>query len=286
MANGLPYFPLDCHLDEKFEYIEAEFGLQGFSIIIKLFQRIYAGQGYYCEWNERVALLFAKRECGVDVAVVNKVVNAAIRERIFDEPMLKAHGVLTSKGIQRRFAEAARRRKQVFDKPQYVLIAHHEISGGVDNRVQNVNIQPGNDDISQQSKVKKSKVKNSKAEQSKAGTAAAAAMQAAEYEKHAASEAESAVQHSAEPYVKPAANAEPVTRESLVERYGSAAVASYEQRFNEWSRKQGGVRVEMYATIAGWMSKDNVQKPLENSHARSEVDEVMKEAWAKYAEYM
>ena len=27
MNSGIPYFPLDVHLDDKFELIEAEFGL-------------------------------------------------------------------------------------------------------------------------------------------------------------------------------------------------------------------------------------------------------------------
>ena len=60
MKDGIPYFPLDCELDSKFELIEAEFGLQGFAVVVKLLQRIYGGEGYYCEWTEDVALLFGK----------------------------------------------------------------------------------------------------------------------------------------------------------------------------------------------------------------------------------
>ncbi len=43
MKDGIPYFPLDCELDSKFELIEAEFGLQGFAVVVKLLQRIYGG---------------------------------------------------------------------------------------------------------------------------------------------------------------------------------------------------------------------------------------------------
>lgn len=60
MAGGIPFVPLDCQLDEKFDYIEAEFGLIGFAVVVKLFQRIYGGHGYYCEWNNRVATLFGR----------------------------------------------------------------------------------------------------------------------------------------------------------------------------------------------------------------------------------
>ena len=30
--EGIEYFPLNCRLDEKFELIEAEFGLKGFAV--------------------------------------------------------------------------------------------------------------------------------------------------------------------------------------------------------------------------------------------------------------
>lgn len=61
----LPYFELDCHMDDKIELIEAEYGLKGFAIIIKLYQRIYGGEhGYYCEFTPDTALLLAARWCG------------------------------------------------------------------------------------------------------------------------------------------------------------------------------------------------------------------------------
>ena len=41
IKNGVDYFPLDVHLDKKFELIEAEFGLTGFAVVVKLLQRIY-----------------------------------------------------------------------------------------------------------------------------------------------------------------------------------------------------------------------------------------------------
>ena len=61
MKSGIDYFPLDVALDEKFELIEAEFGLTGFGVVVKLLQKIYGGQGYYAEWTKEVALLFAKK---------------------------------------------------------------------------------------------------------------------------------------------------------------------------------------------------------------------------------
>ena len=49
---GLDYFALDCRDNEKIKLIQAEFGLKGFAIVVKLLQKIYGELGYYCEWDE------------------------------------------------------------------------------------------------------------------------------------------------------------------------------------------------------------------------------------------
>lgn len=121
MKSGIDYFPLDVSLDDKFELIEAEFGLTGFAVLIKLFQKIYGGQGYYCEWTAEVALLFCKRN-QLDGAAVAKIVEAAVRRGIFDREMYEKHGILTSIGVQKRYFEAASRRKAVKVKAQYLLV--------------------------------------------------------------------------------------------------------------------------------------------------------------------
>ena len=86
MKNGIPYFPLDCQLDEKIELIEAEFGLTGFAVVVKLLQRIYGGEGYYCEWTNEVALLFS-RKIGLGGNVVSEIVSASVRRGIFDRTL-------------------------------------------------------------------------------------------------------------------------------------------------------------------------------------------------------
>ena len=104
---GIDYFPLDVVLDTKFELIEAEFQLNGFAIVVKLFQKIYGGQGYYCEWNDEVALLFARKN-GVGVNVVSEILRAALRRGIFDKELFEKYQILTSKGIQERYIKAKR----------------------------------------------------------------------------------------------------------------------------------------------------------------------------------
>ena len=110
--SGLEYFPLDVVLDDKFELIEAEFGLTGFAVIVKLFQKIYGGQGYYCEWTNEVALLFAKR-IGLGGSVVSEIVAASIKRGIFSQELYDKYNILTSPGIQERYFDAVIRRKKV-----------------------------------------------------------------------------------------------------------------------------------------------------------------------------
>ena len=59
---GLDYFPFECQNDERIRLIQAEYGLKGFAIVVKLLQKIYGEFGYYCEWDEERSLLFASEK--------------------------------------------------------------------------------------------------------------------------------------------------------------------------------------------------------------------------------
>lgn len=166
--EGLDFVPLDCQLDEKFELIEAEFGLKGFAVIVKLFQRIYGGHGYYCEWNDDIAFLFASRNGlsndGVNNNLIHEIVSASIRRGIFDKEIFSKYSVLTSKGIQKRYVDATGRRKNVSLEKRYLLLSDDILGENVNILSENVNIFEENVDISKQ--VKGSKVKRSKGKES------------------------------------------------------------------------------------------------------------------------
>ena len=51
IKTGTDYFPLDVELDIKMDFVESRYGNDGFSTIIKLWQKIYAENGYYCKWD-------------------------------------------------------------------------------------------------------------------------------------------------------------------------------------------------------------------------------------------
>lgn len=156
MKSGIDYFPLDCQLDDKFELIEAEFGLTGFAVVVKLLQKIYSGQGYYCEWTTEVALLFGKK-LGLGSNVVSEIVSASIRRGIFDARLYEKYSVLTSRGIQERYLEAVSRRKKVEVKKEYLLISCVQNFKNVDITAENVCKNREDADIFKQSKVNKSK---------------------------------------------------------------------------------------------------------------------------------
>lgn len=122
MNNGISFVPLDVTLDDKFELIEAEYGIKGFAVIVKLFQKIYGGQGYYCEWTEDVALLFAKKMIGLGGNAVSEIIEAALKRGIFDRGLYDKYGILTSAGIQKRYLKASARKARVELISNYLLI--------------------------------------------------------------------------------------------------------------------------------------------------------------------
>ena len=156
MKNGIEYFPLDVVLDDKFELIEAEFGLTGFGVVVKILSKIYGGQGYYVEWTNEVALLFAKK-LGLGGNVVSEIVSASIKRGIFDERLFAEYSILTSSGIQKRYFEAVSRRKNVDVREEYLLGGYAQKFKNVNISGKNVNISPKNADNSEQSKVEESK---------------------------------------------------------------------------------------------------------------------------------
>lgn len=146
IKQGLDYFPLDISMDSKMELFEAEHGLLGFAFLIKLFQKIY-DNGYYFEWTEDEQLLFSKR-INVNINEVNVYINSAIKRKIFNQELFDKYKIITSRGIQKRFLEACKRRKQIEFIKEICLIDFNEVQYKdfkekivfVNNNLINVNI--------------------------------------------------------------------------------------------------------------------------------------------------
>jgi hypothetical protein len=119
---GLDYFPLDVNIDDSIELIEAEHGLQGFAIIIKLWQKIYSN-GYFIKWDNDTSLLFSKR-INTELNTINSVINSCFLREIFDEKLFKKYKIITSSGVQKRFllASSQSKRKSILFIKEYMLV--------------------------------------------------------------------------------------------------------------------------------------------------------------------
>ena len=117
---------MDVTTDDKFELIEAKYGIMGFGIVIKLYQKIYKN-GYYLEWNEEKLLLF-KKQVNVNSEDIENIINDCIRYNIFDENLYKKYNILTSTGIQKRYLKAIERRKSAEMNKNYVIVDINEFN--------------------------------------------------------------------------------------------------------------------------------------------------------------
>ncbi|RXM53927.1 DNA replication protein DnaD [Clostridium tetani] len=158
--EGLDYFPLDVDIDQddKIVLIEAQHGIEGFGVVIKLLMKIYKNS-YFYEWTEKEQLLFSKR-VNVNINEVNAIINDCVKWELFDKKLLETSGILTSKGIQKRYLMATSRRQRVEIEGKYLLLDEKEVTEYKNLVI--VNINEINEDINPQSKVKESKGKESK----------------------------------------------------------------------------------------------------------------------------
>lgn len=164
--EGLDYFELDCQMDDKIKLVQAEFGLKGFAVVVKLFQRIYGGRGYYCEWDEERQLLFmSENGVGGDCKnLIEEIVGACIKRGIFSENIFNKYQILTSSGIQRRYLNATSRRENVTLIKEYLLVNVDQNANNVSINSISADINSFSDSGNSQRKEEKRKVKKRKEE--------------------------------------------------------------------------------------------------------------------------
>lgn len=169
MANlkiTLDYFP---HIERSrsMQMIGAEFGEKGDSVMWTIFEEIYMrGCGYFCEWNDDVALMFIQQpHLTVGVSVVSEILRAMIKRDILNAEMFQKYGILTSAEIQKTYFEAVKRRKGVKAIKEYLLIDCSQISANVDIIEKNVNIIEEN--ASDKKQIKEKEIKRNKRKENK-----------------------------------------------------------------------------------------------------------------------
>ena len=175
--DGVEYFSVDVDFfeDDKIKLLRAEFGAKGVYILMYLLCQIYKN-GYYISWNDDKCLLVSDGAgCGCTPGFVQEFINGCLKRSFFDKGVFEMFGILTSKGIQKRFLYAVMTRPEIRIIQEYFLLddEFEELPNGIRQKIvfKSINLKettvnlketPVNLKNMPQSNVKESKVKESK----------------------------------------------------------------------------------------------------------------------------
>ena len=120
MKIALNKFEFPTRGDERMELIEKRFGMIGFAVIVKLLERIYGTNGYFCTWNNSFIALLAQN-FGIKVKMLSDIVAYAVSIGFFDGGMLARKSILTSADIQSQYFRAVSKRAGVTYDPSFVI---------------------------------------------------------------------------------------------------------------------------------------------------------------------
>ena len=139
MKDGVDYWPRDVGLreDKKVRLIKGEFGIKGVYIYEEILNTIYREGGYYKKWDDDDCFLMSEGVGdGCTPNLIAEVVRGCLKRSLFDEGVFQAFGVLTSKGIQRRFIQAVyKNREEIPIAKEYWLLEKREVPAGTLNKI-------------------------------------------------------------------------------------------------------------------------------------------------------
>lgn len=135
LKKGIDYFPLEVDIDkdDKILLVESIYGLEGYAVVIKFFNKIYGTDGYFYNWTE-VEKILMSRQLQIKKEKLEKMINDFIEFGIFDKGMYKKYSILTSKGIQERFFFITSRRKNTNVENSFLLVNCEEFRGVEKNK--------------------------------------------------------------------------------------------------------------------------------------------------------
>ncbi len=166
--KGISYFPTPANFfdEEIMELLEAKFGVLASYIVLRLLCKIYK-EGYYISWGKEQSLIFIRKVGGgIKEEIMEKVMELLLEKGFFHKETYEQYGVLTSERIQEVWFEATTRRKIDFSQLPYIL----ENKKKKGKRKEDVNeenadifptqegVNPEDDDISGQTKLKETKL--------------------------------------------------------------------------------------------------------------------------------
>lgn len=141
MLDGLKTFPIATEQTDGEKMIEAEFGIKGYAVLMKLYQAIYS-RGYYMKWDIDTKLLFIRDYYLTEVGgnLVSEIVTACVRRGVFDSALYEQYQILTSSRIEETFLTAKQRSTKVIMDKNYALPIVYTFIDNANKKGKNVNI--------------------------------------------------------------------------------------------------------------------------------------------------
>lgn len=160
--KGLDWFRhyVDMSGDDKIEYLEAKYGLEGYAIWNKLLEKIY-NSGYYIAWSEKYLTVFAAK-VNKPSDWVSGVIELCFHEGLFNRSMYEKHHILTSAWIQQNFLDAKERATNKEIKKEFNLLSGDNCNNNAHSAGINAAEIPGDGTLMQQEcpRVEESRVDN------------------------------------------------------------------------------------------------------------------------------
>lgn len=234
--KGLSYFSFDVDIfeDDKIFDVQNEYGPLGEVIYIRLLCLIYKN-GYYYRFEslDKLAAMLIKsigNRWARDKQTVKEVILFLAKSNLFSSELMQKN-VITSRSIQARYLKANERNLSTIE--EYNLLENNSTQEDLITAPENqVSVTETQVYVTETPvNVSNNPLKESKGKESTA-----------------------------------AAPPTTITRDFLIETYGMENVIDYEQRFDDWKSKKGGiVHVSKYTAISKWMQQDGVTKPVNKS---------------------
>lgn len=116
--------------DPKIDKLLDAKGWRGFGIYFFLCQRAYKTNGYFYKWSyDDCATTARKMGGGINSGTVEETVRFCFQVDLFDQRLFDRWGILTSRGIQRRFWAVLSERRIKTAYEEYWLLGPEECNG-------------------------------------------------------------------------------------------------------------------------------------------------------------
>lgn len=124
--KGLDYFPMDIDIfnDIKIRKLIKYQGGKAISVYALLLCNIYK-DGYYMEWDKELPFICSELT-GFDEAYISEVIRTCLALGLFSSQLFETKKVLTSRGIQERYARICAQCRRVYCIDEYNLLEHDE----------------------------------------------------------------------------------------------------------------------------------------------------------------